>query len=158
MNLEIFPHEHFMNLAIEQAGLASSMDEVPCGAIIVHDQRIIGSAHNQCRQLRDATAHAEMIAITQASEAIGDWRLEGCTLYATLEPCPMCAGAILQARIPTVVFGAADPKGGAVGSMFDLLTDARLNHQSAVISGVLGQRCGEMLTNFFQAKRRQGKK
>lgn len=147
-----------MALALEQASLARSLDEVPCGAVIVHGQRVIGAAHNLCQQLRDPTAHAEMIAITQAAESIGDWRLEDCTLYATLEPCPMCAGAILQARIPTVVFGASDPKGGAVGSMFSLLTDTRLNHQAEVISGVLGQPCGRILTDFFQDKRRLGKK
>lgn len=158
MNLEIFPHEHFMRMALDQAEMASALDEVPCGAVIVHGQRVIGSAHNLCQQLRDPTAHAEMIAITQAAEAMGDWRLEDCTLYATLEPCPMCAGAILQARIPTVVFGATDPKGGAVGSMYEMLTDSRLNHQAEVITGVLGSSCGQILTEFFQNKRRLGKK
>ena len=110
MNLEIFPHEHYMRLAIEQAQAAFELDEVPVGAIIVRDQRVIGAAHNLCVQLRDATAHAEMLAITQAAEAVGDWRLEDCTLYVTLEPCVMCAGAILQSRIPRLVYGASIPR------------------------------------------------
>ena len=158
MNLEIFPHEHFMKLALDQAAQASALDEVPVGALIVRGQRIIGSAHNLCQQLLDPTAHAEMIAITQAAEAVGDWRLEDCTLYATLEPCPMCAGAILQARIPVVVFGARDPKGGAVESLYTLLNDSRMNHRCEVISGVLDLPCGAILTEFFQNKRKLGKK
>jgi tRNA(adenine34) deaminase len=158
MNLEIFPHEHFMKLAFDQAIAASELDEVPVGAVIVRGQRIIGSAHNLCQQLRDATAHAEMLAITQAAEAVGDWRLEDCVLYVTLEPCPMCAGAILQARIPMVVYGATDPKGGAVESMYQMLSDSRLNHQSELVSGVLGKQCGMILTDFFQNKRNLGKK
>jgi len=158
MNVEIFPHEHFMKLAFEQAMAAMELDEVPVGAIIVRGQRIIGAAHNLCQQLRDPTAHAEMIAITQAAEAIGDWRLEDCILYVTLEPCPMCAGAILQARVPMVVYGATDPKAGAVGSLFNLLGDERLNHQSEVVTGVLGKQCGMILTEFFRNKRKLGKK
>ncbi|MFT5303073.1 MAG: tRNA(adenine34) deaminase [Mariniblastus sp.] len=158
MNLEIFPHEHFMKMAFDQAIIARDLDEVPVGAVIVRGQRVIGAAHNLCRQLRDPTAHAEMMAITQAAEAIGDWRLEDCVLYATLEPCPMCAGAILQARIPTVVFGATDPKGGAVTSLYQMLEDERMNHRAEVISGVLGQPCGMILTEFFQNKRKLGKK
>ncbi len=158
MNGEIFPHEHFMNLALDQAVAASELDEVPVGALIVRGQRVIGAAHNLCQQLRDPTAHAEMIAITQAAEAIGDWRLEDCVMYVTLEPCPMCAGAILQSRIPVVVFGATDPKAGAVVSLYQLLGDSRMNHQAEVVPGVLAQRCGTILTEFFQNKRRLGKK
>jgi tRNA(adenine34) deaminase len=158
MNLEIFPHEHFMRLAFQQALAAAEIDEVPVGALIVRGQQIIGAAHNLCQQLRDPTAHAEMIAITQAAEAVGDWRLEDCILYATLEPCPMCAGAILQARIPMVVFGAADPKGGAVVSLYNLLDDDRLNHKSEIVTGVMGKQCGAILTEFFQNKRKLGKK
>jgi tRNA(adenine34) deaminase len=158
MNLEILPHEHFMTLALQQAAAAAEIDEVPVGALVVRGQRIIGAAHNLCQQLRDPTAHAEMMAITQAAEAIGDWRLEDCVLYATLEPCPMCAGAILQARIPVVVFGATDPKGGAVTSMFEMLSDSRLNHRCEIIQGVLDRPCGQILTDFFQAKRKLGKK
>jgi len=158
MNGEIFPHEHFMKLALDQAVAAGELDEVPVGALIVRGQRVIGAAHNLCQQLRDPTAHAEMIAITQAAEAVGDWRLEDCVLYVTLEPCPMCAGAILQARIPVVVFGATDPKAGAVVSLYGLLNDSRLNHRAEVVSGVLANRCGTILTEFFQNKRRMGKK
>jgi len=158
MNSEIFPHEHYMRQAFSQAMAARELDEVPVGALIVCGTRVIGLAHNLCQQLRDPTAHAEMIAITQAAEAMGDWRLEDCTLYVTLEPCPMCAGAILQARIPTVVYGAKDPKAGAVESMFRLLSDPRLNHQCEIVEGVMNQQCGQILTDFFQAKRRLGKK
>ncbi len=151
-------HDYFMQQALAEAEKALEEDEVPIGAVIVHDERIVASAHNQREQLRDPTAHAEMIAITQAAEALGSWRLEGCTLYVTLEPCPMCAGAIVQARIPLVVFGAADPKAGAVNTLFQLLTDRRLNHQSQVVSGVLADRCGQLLTRFFAAQRKLGKK
>jgi len=155
---DFVPHEHFMKLALQQAVAAFDLDEVPVGAVIVHEDRVIGAAHNRSIQLRDPTAHAEMMAITQAAEAIGDWRLENCTLYATLEPCPMCAGAILQSRIPHVVFGATDPKSGAVKSMFQLLTDHRLNHMSTVVDGVMQEDCGAILTEFFRQKRAQGKK
>ncbi len=152
------PNEFFMRLAIEQAQAAADLDEVPVGAVIVRDDRVIAAAHNGRQQLRDPTAHAEMIAITQAAESVGDWRLENCTLFVTLEPCPMCAGAIVQARIPVVVFGAADPKAGAAGSLLNLLDDARLNHRAHVTSGVLADTCGQLLTSFFEAKRAQGKK
>lgn len=151
-------HEHFMRQALKQAEQALAENEVPIGAVIIHGERIIGAAHNQREQLRDPTAHAEMIAITQAAEALGDWRLEQCALYVTLEPCPMCAGAILQARIPLVVYGAADPKAGAVASLFQLLHDPRLNHRCEVVAGILGEPCGAMLSQFFQAQRRMGKK
>src|SRR3989304_1430197 len=114
-------HEQFMQLALEEAQQALREEEVPIGAVIVQDERVIAAAHNQREQLHDPTAHAEMIAITQAAEAVGDWRLERCTMYVTLEPCPMCAGAILQARIPLVVYGATDPKAGAVTSLYHLL-------------------------------------
>lgn len=147
-----------MRLAIEEAELALREDEVPVGAVIVHDDRVIASAHNQREQLHDPTAHAEMIAITQAAEALGSWRLDGSTLYVTLEPCPMCAGAILQARIPTVVYGATDPKAGAVHTLYRLLEDERLKHRAMVVSGVLAGPCGEILTRFFQAQRDLGKK
>jgi len=133
-------------------------DEVPVGAVIVQGDRVIAAAHNQRETLHDPTAHAEMIAITQAAQAIGDWRLEGCTLYVTLEPCIMCSGAILQARIPVVVYGATDPKAGAVGSLYNLLSDSRLNHRCQIVPGVLADRCGNILTAFFQAQRRLGKK
>jgi len=147
-----------MKYAIEQAVAAFEADEVPVGAVIVLEEKIIAAAYNQCEQLRDPTAHAEMIAITQAAESMGDWRLEGCTLYVTLEPCPMCAGAIVQARVPVVVYGATDPKGGAVGSLFNLLQDSRLNHVAQVVPGVMGLECGNLLTEFFRQKRELGKK
>jgi len=151
-------HEHFMKLALEEAEQAIREGEVPVGAVIVHENQLIASAHNQREQLHDPTAHAEMIAITQAAEARQSWRLDECTLYVTLEPCPMCAGAILQARIPTVVYGAADPKAGAVHTLYHLLDDRRLNHCCAVVSGVMAEQCGEILSRFFQQQRRLGKK
>ena len=151
-------HEHFMQLALNAAEQALREEEVPIGAVIVQAGRVIAAAHNQREQLHDPTAHAEMIAITQAAAALQSWRLEGCTLYATLEPCPMCAGAILQARIPLLVYGAADAKAGAVQSLYHLLDDARLNHRCEVISQVLADPCGQILTRFFQDQRRMGKK
>ncbi|MGI6414123.1 MAG: tRNA adenosine(34) deaminase TadA [Thermoguttaceae bacterium] len=151
-------HEIYMQRALDEAEQALAEDEVPVGAVIVHQERVIAAAHNQRELLRDPTAHAEMIAITQAAEARQSWRLDDCTLYVTLEPCPMCAGAILQARIPTVVYGAADPKAGAVRSLYTLLDDSRLNHRAAVIPGVLAERCGQILSRFFQQQRRLGKK
>ncbi|HUG69004.1 MAG TPA: tRNA adenosine(34) deaminase TadA [Pirellulaceae bacterium] len=151
-------HEVYMRMALQQAEAARLENEVPVGAVIVHDERVIAAAYNQREQLRDPTAHAEMIAITQAADSLGSWRLERCRLYVTLEPCPMCAGAILQARIPLVVYGAADPKAGAVDSLFQLLRDERLNHRAEVISGVLARSCGEILTAFFAEQRRLGKK
>jgi tRNA(adenine34) deaminase len=151
-------HDYFMQLALQEAEYAMTENEVPVGAVIVHEGRIIAAAHNQREQLRDPTAHAEMIAITQAAALRGSWRLDGCTLYVTLEPCPMCAGAILQARIPTVVYGAADPKAGAVQTLYRLLDDPRLNHRAQVVSGVLAEACGQVLTRFFQQQRQMGKK
>jgi tRNA(adenine34) deaminase len=149
-----------MQLALREAQAAFDDDEVPIGAVVVHDdpttaaRRVIGAAHNQREQLRDPTAHAEMIAITQAAQALGNWRLDHCTLYVTLEPCPMCAGAIVLARIPRVVYGAADPKAGAVTTLYQLLNDPRLNHRAEVFAGVLPDPCGEILSRFFREKRR----
>lgn len=151
-------HEYFLQLALQEAEQAFRENEVPVGCVIVHDSQVIASAHNQREQLHDPTAHAEMIAITQAAEALQDWRLEECLLYVTLEPCCMCAGAILQARVPQVIYGATDPKGGAVQSMFQLLNDARLNHRCEILGGVLAGPCGEILSRFFQQQRRLGKK
>jgi tRNA(adenine34) deaminase len=151
-------HEHFMRAAYREAEQAFAEDEVPIGAVIVHRNKIIAAAHNQREQLRDPTAHAEMIAITQAVQAFESWRLEDCTLYVTLEPCPMCAGAIVQARVPKVVYGAADPKAGAVDTLYRLLDDARLNHRSETIAGVRGEECAAILSRFFQEKRKLGKK
>ncbi len=148
----------FMMRALQLADQAASEDEVPVGAVVVHGNRIVGSGYNQREALNDPTAHAEMIAITQAAATLDSWRLEDCTLFVTLEPCPMCAGAIVQARIPRVVYGARDPKAGAVDSLFRLLDDPRLNHRASVTGGVLGEQCGMLLSEFFAAKRRQGKK
>ena len=147
-----------MRMALAEAEAAFAENETPVGAIIVHEERVIAAAHNQRETLHDPTAHAEMIAITQAAEALGDWRLEGCTLYVTLEPCPMCAGAILQARMTQVVYGAADPKAGAVHSLYKLLDDPRLNHRAVTVGGVLAEPCGQILSHFFQQQRRLGKK
>lgn len=148
----------WMRLALQHAVEAIAADEVPVGALIVRDERLLAAAANQRESLHDPTAHAEMIAITQAAAAVEDWRLERTTLYVTLEPCLMCAGAILQARIPRVVFGAWDPKAGAVTSLYQVLGDSRLNHRCRVIPGVLAGPCGEVLTRFFAEKRALGKK
>ena len=154
----IDPDRAGMMEAIRQAQAAAAEDEVPVGAVIVRDGKILAQAHNGREQLRDPTAHAEMLAITQAASSLADWRLEGCTLYVTLEPCPMCAGAIVLARIPRVVFGATDPKAGAVRSLYRLLDDPRLNHRCEIVEGVMAQECGALLTEFFAAKRALGKK
>src|SRR5438093_2513571 len=137
-------HLEHMEMALDEARTAAAEDEVPVGAIIVSRQRgVIGRAHNQRELLRDPTAHAEMIAITQAAQALDSWRLENCLLYVTLEPCPMCAGAMVLARVPLVVYGAADPKAGACHSLYQVTSDPRLNHRCQVVAGVLGERCGE---------------
>src|SRR5947199_945476 len=135
-----------MELALAEADLAAAEDEVPVGAVIVsREQGVIARAHNQREQLHDATAHAEMIAITQAGEALNSWRLENCIIYVSLEPCPMCAGAIVNARLPMVVYGAADPKAGACNTLYEITSDPRLNHRSAVVSGVMATECAALL-------------
>lgn len=154
----IAPHEETMRMALQEAQQAMDEEEVPVGAVIVQGGRVIASAHNQKEQLRDPTAHAEMIAITQAAEAMGSWRLIDCALYVTLEPCSMCAGAIVQARIPLVVYGATDLKTGAVASLYQLLNDNRLNHMAEVTGGILEQECGAILSRFFAQQRAAGKK
>lgn len=143
-----------MRRALALAEEAAAAGEAPVGAVIVRDDAIIAEARNQREELRDPTAHAEMIAITQAAAAIDSWRLESCTLYVTLEPCPMCAGAIVQARIPRLAYGAADPKAGAVRSLYKLTTDARLNHRCELVEGVLAEPCGAILSEFFRARRK----
>lgn len=145
--------EQFMRTALREAEQAAAEGEVPVGAVVVHEGSIIASAYNQRETLHDPTAHAEMIALTQAAAALGSWRLAGCTLYVTLEPCPMCAGAIVNARVPRVVYGATDPKAGAVESLYTLLADPRLNHASEVTRAVLEEQCGELLRTFFRARR-----
>jgi tRNA(adenine34) deaminase len=147
-----------MEMALYEAEQAAAADEVPVGAIIVSlEQGVVGRAHNQRELLVDPTAHAEMIAITQAAQALRSWRLENCVLYVTLEPCPMCAGAIVQARLPLVVYGCADPKAGACDTLYRITSDTRLNHRAQVIGGVLADRCGAALSRFFAAKRQQAK-
>jgi tRNA(adenine34) deaminase len=149
-------HIAHMEMALEEADLAAAQDEVPVGAVIVSTHKgVIGRAHNQREELKDPTAHAEMIAITQAAQALGSWRLEDCFLYVTLEPCPMCAGAVVQARLPLVVYGAADPKAGACDTLYRIASDPRLNHRAQVVAGVLADRCAAVLSCFFLEKRRR---
>ncbi|MCF6097606.1 tRNA adenosine(34) deaminase TadA [Thermovorax subterraneus] len=142
-----------MGEALKEAQKAFDMDEVPVGAVIVKDGSIIARAHNTREMSQDATAHAEILAIRKACEAVGSWRLIGCSLYVTLEPCPMCAGAIILARLDRVVFGAWDPKAGAAGSVVNLFEVERFNHHPEVISGVLAEECGALLKEFFRQKR-----
>ncbi len=153
-------HARWMNLALEQAELAAAADEVPVGAVIVslESGQLLAAAGNWRERRQDPTAHAEMVAIAQAAGVLGSWRLEKCALYVTLEPCPMCAGAIVQARIPVVVYGAADRKAGACHSLYSITDDPRLNHRCRVVAGVEAERCGAILTRFFAAKRALGKK
>jgi len=145
--------EKWMQVALAEAGRAGEAGEVPVGAVIVRDGALLASAHNSPISANDPTAHAEILAIRAAAAAAGNYRLAGTTLYVTLEPCLMCAGAILHARIDRLVFGAADPKGGAAVSCWRLFEDRRLNHSVAVTGGVLGEVCGEILSGFFREKR-----
>ena len=146
-------HEQFMRQALDQAQRALDANEVPVGCIIVHENQVIAKGHNQRESLQDPTAHAEIIAITAAASHLKSWRLEDTTLYVTLEPCTMCAGAIILARIPNVYFGAFDPKAGVCGSLMNLLQDERLNHRPTVNSGLLQEQCSSLLSGFFQAIR-----
>jgi len=145
----------WMREAIDEARLAESKAEVPIGAVIVKDGVVIGRGHNLRESTADPTAHAEMIAIRQASETLAAWRLTDCDLYVTLEPCPMCAGAILQARIRRVVYGTPDPKAGCAGTLMNLLQDSRFNHVTEVTAGPLQEECAAMLTNFFRKLRKK---
>jgi len=147
--------EEGMRAALREAGAAAATDEVPVGCVIVHEGAIIGRGHNQVERLQDATAHAEIVAIGAASTALQSWRLSECTLYVTLEPCAMCAGAMVLARLGRLVYGAADPKAGACGSVLDVIHERRLNHRVEVTSGVLADPCGEALKAFFARKRRE---
>ncbi|MEK9200240.1 tRNA adenosine(34) deaminase TadA [Ureibacillus sp. 179-F W5.1 NHS] len=147
----------FMEEAIVEAKKAAALGEVPIGAVIVYEDKIIGRAHNLRETSQNAVTHAELMAIQQACETIGSWRLEETTLYVTLEPCPMCAGAILQSRVPRVVYGARDMKAGCVDSLYRLLNDSRFNHECEVIEGILADECGQLLTNFFRAIRERKK-
>lgn len=146
-------------MALEAARTAYDRDEVPVGAAIISgEQGLIATAYNQREELQDPTAHAEMIALTQASAALQSWRLENCILYVTLEPCPMCAGAIVQARIPFVVYGTTDSKAGACHTLYQITNDERLNHRCTVLGGVMAEESKFLLSSFFQTKRRMGKK
>jgi tRNA(adenine34) deaminase len=145
--------EHFMRLALREAERAAEHDDVPIGSVVVREGELIGAAGNE-RELRgDPTAHAELLALREASSRLGGWRVPDSVLYVTLEPCVMCAGAIVLARVPRVVYGAVDPKGGAAGSVMDVLGDARLNHRPRVEGGLLADECAELLASFFRARR-----
>jgi len=148
--------EDYMNMALDEARKAFGRDEVPVGAVVVSGERLLAAAHNAPVSAGDATAHAEMIAIREACRVSGNYRLTDARLYVTLEPCLMCAGAILQARLARVVFGARDPKAGAVFSLYQVLQDSRLNHQVEVTEGILAEACGEILSRFFKEKRVEG--
>ena len=150
-------HEARMRLALRQAKLAAEAGEVPVGAVIFHGGELAGQAWNQTRTLKDPTAHAEIIAITQAAAAAGDWRLTDSILYVTKEPCPMCAGAIVLARIPLVVWGMSDPQRGGAVSRFQILQTAELNHRSEVLAGVLEEECAALIKNFFKKRRLENK-
>jgi tRNA(adenine34) deaminase len=148
--------ERWMEYAVKEAELAYRRKEVPIGAVLVRDGRILGKGYNQIESLQDPTAHAEMIAITAAAAGLGSRRLEGCTMYVTLEPCAMCAGAIVLARVPRLVYGAPDPKAGACGTLYNIVQDERLNHRVELAGGVLEERCGGLLKDFFSKVRSNG--
>jgi tRNA(adenine34) deaminase len=152
---ELLPDEFFMREALRQAQKAYAKNEVPVGAVIVRDGKIIARAHNQTELLKDATAHAEMLALTEAEAAVGDWRLTNCDLYVTKEPCAMCAGALVHTRIRRVIFGCADPVAGAAGSVMNLLQISSFNHRSEVTAGVLQNECAAILQDFFRKRRDQ---
>jgi tRNA(adenine34) deaminase len=153
--IDLQSDHYFMGEALRQATRAFEAEEVPVGAVVVRAGRIIARAYNQVELLKDATAHAEMLALTQAEEAVGDWRLTDCTLYVTKEPCPMCAGAIVHVRLARVVFGASDPKAGAAGSALNLLQFPTLNHRCAITSGVREPECRALLQSFFANQRQK---
>src|SRR6267154_4618842 len=146
-------NEYFMREALRLANKAVEADEVPVGAVVVREGKIIGRAYNQVELLKDATAHAEMLAITQAEAAVGDWRLTDCDLYVTKEPCVMCAGALIHVRLRRLIFGCADPKSGAAGGMINLLQHSALNHDCEITAGVLQNECAAILQDFFRKKR-----
>ncbi|UOR10716.1 tRNA adenosine(34) deaminase TadA [Halobacillus amylolyticus] len=150
--------EYYMQLALQQALQAKEIGEVPIGAVIVYQDEVISMGFNQRETSQLASSHAEFIAIEKANQVIGSWRLENCTLYVTLEPCPMCAGAIVQSRVPRVVFGASDPKAGCAGTLMNLLEEDRFNHQAKVLGGILEDDCGGILKNFFRELRDKKKR
>lgn len=151
----IMTDEIFMRAALEQAQMAGACEEVPVGAVVVLDGQIVGRGFNQPIRSHDPTAHAEVMALRDAGARIGNYRLPGCELYVTLEPCAMCSGAIMHARIARVVFGARDPKTGVAGSVIDLFAEERLNHHATIAGGILAEECGQMLSSFFAARRRR---
>ena len=151
--IELPTDEYFMREALRQALKARKADEVPVGAVIVRAGKVIARAHNQVELLKDATAHAEMLALTQAEAAVGDWRLIDCDLYVTKEPCAMCAGALVHTRVRRVIFGCADPAAGAAGSVVNLLQMPTLNHRCDIAAGVLQDECAEILQDFFRERR-----
>src|SRR5262245_53122439 len=153
--IDLQSDHYFMGEALRQAGKAFAAEEVPVGAVVVRNGRIIARAFNQVETLKDATAHAEMLALTQAEEAVGDWRLNDCTLYVTKEPCPMCAGAIVHVRLARVVYGASDPKAGAAGSAMNLLQFPTLNHRCDITAGVCEPECRALLQAFFAEQRKK---
>jgi len=153
--LEALPDEYFMREALRQGQKAYAADEVPVGAVVVREDKIIGRAHNQVELLRDATAHAEMLALTQAEAAVGDWRLTDCDLYVTKEPCAMCAGALVHTRIRRVIFGCADPSAGAAGSLLNLLQMQSFNHHCQITFGILQKECAAILQDFFRKRREE---
>src|SRR5438552_18050631 len=153
MMIELLTDDDFMREALRQAKKAYNADEVPVGAVVVREGKIISRAYNQVELLKDATAHAEMLAITEAEAAVGDWRLTDCDLYVTKEPCPMCAGAIVHTRIRRVIFGCSDLRAGAAGTVMNLLQHNALNHKCEITSGVLHAECAALLQDFFQKKR-----
>lgn len=155
--IDLHSDQHFMGEALRQAARAYAAEEVPVGAVVVRAGRIIARACNQVELLKDATAHAEMLALTQAESSVGDWRLTDCTLYVTKEPCPMCAGAIVHVRLARVVFGAADAKAGAAGGVMNILQFPSLNHQVEITGGVRADECREMLRSFFAEQRQRVK-
>ena len=155
--IDLHSDAHFMGEALRQAQRAWEREEVPVGAVVVHQGRIIARAHNQVETLKDATAHAEMIAITQAESAIGDWRLSECDLYVTKEPCPMCAGALVHVRMRRVIFGCASTKDGAAGGVMNLLQHPALNHSCEITAGVRQEECAKMLQAFFRERRAEAK-
>jgi len=155
MMIDLPSDETFMREALRQAQKAYAADEVPVGAVVVRAGKVIARAYNQVELLKDATAHAEMLALTQAEAAVEDWRLSDCDLYVTKEPCPMCAGALVHVRIHRVIFGCADPRAGAAGSVINLLQLPSLNHQSDITSGVLQNECSAILQDFFRKRRHQ---
>jgi tRNA(adenine34) deaminase len=156
--IDLHSDDYFMGEALRQATKAYEKEEVPVGAVIVRGGKIIARAFNQVEQLKDATAHAEMLALTQAEMAVGDWRLIDCTLYVTKEPCPMCAGAIVHTRLARVVFGASDAKGGAAGGAMNLLQFPTLNHRCEITGGLRGEECRALLQNFFATQRSKPEK